>query len=348
METQKNKYNKPIIIVGCQRSGTTLLRLILNAHSCIAIPEDASFLMPVIKKEYLYNKISGKSLINLVNYLEASTQFKLWNYDYTGFISELIRIKEISLKDFLVMMYSSYCESFGKTVWGDKTPSFFRKIDIVHSLFPDARFIHIVRDGRDVFDSWRKMTPAMRYVAVTALDWSYKLYKIEKSLKKIHGEKKITVRYEDLLERPEKTVKTICSVIGEEYEPAMLNFYQSSDYFIGKHHSELIFKPLEKSNCYKWRKKLNTKEIAIFTFIAQHFLKKYQYDTTGYKFGFESFMLIIKSIVIGLPVRLYNILYYKKVYEKSLKYGNSVNVFSVGVKPANAAQPESQDKKLIK
>lgn len=59
-------------------------------------------------------------------------------------------------------------------------------------------------------------------------------------------------------------------------------------------------------------------------------------------------MLIIKSIVIGLPVRLYNILYYKKVYEKSLKYGNSVNVFSVGVKPANAAQPESQDKKLIK
>lgn len=333
METHKNKYNKPIFIVGCQRSGTTLLRLILNAHSCIAIPEDAAFLMPVIKKEYLYDKISGVFLNNLVHYLETSPQFKLWNYDDTPFISELRRLKEISLKDFLVMLYSSYCESFGKMVWGDKTPAFFRKIDIIHALFPDARFIHIVRDGRDVFDSWRKMTPAMRYVSVTAFDWSYKLYTIEKSLKNIPGEKKITVRYEDLLERPEETVKTICSVVSEEYEPAMLKFYENSDYFIGKHHSELIFKALDKGNCYKWRKKLNTKEIALFTLTARHYLKKYQYDTSGYKFSLGIFLLILKSLFVGFPVRLQTILHYKKAYEKSLKYGRPVDVLSIGEKP---------------
>lgn len=324
---------RPIFIIGAQRSGTTLLRLILNAHSRIAIPEDASFLMPLLKKENLYTKIQGEHLRNLVLYLESSPHFKLWNYDYRGFILELRRLKEIGLKELLVNMYASYCESFKKTVWGDKTPSFFRKIDILHALFPDARFIHIVRDGRAVFDSWRKMTPSMKYVSVTAIDWCYKLYKIEKSLKNIPIEKKTTVRYEDLLESPEETVKTICSVIGEKYEPTMMNFYKNSNYFIGKHHSELIFKPLDRSNCYKWKNNLSTKEITSFTLIAWYFLKKYKYNIKGYKLGLSSFILIIQSLFIGFPVRLYNILYYKKAYEKSLKHGIYTDVLPVGEEP---------------
>ncbi|GAN31521.1 sulfotransferase [Candidatus Brocadia sinica JPN1] len=81
-------------------------------------------------------------------------------------------------------------------------------------MFPDAKFIHIVRDGRDVFDSWRKMNSFNDNVAAAALDWRYKLFRIEKSFKKIPEENKITIRYEDLLENPENTIKSICSVIG--------------------------------------------------------------------------------------------------------------------------------------
>lgn len=336
----KNHYKKPIFILGCQRSGTTLLRLILNTHSRIAIPEDASFLIPLLKRGNLYNTIEGKSLNNLVKYLELSAHFKLWNYDYTNFISGLRQEKEIRLKDLLLKMYSSYCESFNKVVWGDKTPSFFRKIDILYSLFPNARFIHIVRDGRDVFDSWRKMTPSMKYVSVTALDWCYKLYKIEKSLRNIPANYKLTIRYEDLLERPEETIKIICSVIDEEYEPAMLNFYRTSDHFIGKHHSELIFKPLDKSNCYKWRKNLSKKESVAFNLVARYYLKKYKYDIQEHKLRFDSVILIIKSFIIGIPVRIFNILYTNKIYEKALKSGVYYDVLPVGEKPLKKISKE--------
>ena len=94
-------------------------------------------------------------------------------------------------------MFSSYAVSEGKSTWGDKS-LFFGSIDLLHELFPRARFIHIIRDGRDVFDSWRKMDPTKRHATVMALDWRYKLRSIERSFEKLPASLAKTLRYEDL------------------------------------------------------------------------------------------------------------------------------------------------------
>ncbi|MEO1923590.1 MAG: sulfotransferase, partial [Nautiliaceae bacterium] len=138
---------QPFIIVGTQRSGTTLLRLILNSHSKLAIPEEGTFLMPLLKEKYLNYVFQGKELDRVINYISKNPQFELWNKDFSSLFEEIKSKGRISLKELISNLYSFYAKLEGKLYWGDKTPSFFRKIDILRMLFPNAKFIHIVRDG---------------------------------------------------------------------------------------------------------------------------------------------------------------------------------------------------------
>jgi len=322
----------PIFIVGTQRSGTTLLRLILNAHSQISIPEEATFLMPLLKRKYFERPISGSELRSFVNYLSLNPQFKLWNYDISSLISSLSQKDTITLRELLDELFSSYSRSQGKKIWGDKTPSFFRKIDILYSLFPNAKFIHIIRDGRDVFDSWRKMDPSKNNAAVVALDWCYKLFTIEKSFVKIPSDKKITIRYEDLLENPEQVVKLLCKLIDIKYESNMLNFYRTSNKYIGSHHSKLIFQPINKYNRFKWKKTLSLNEAESFTLIAKYYLKKYNYEAK-YFLKISNFFFILRDILFGLPRRMIQVLQAKRAYDLAFKKGSSVNSIPVGNSP---------------
>lgn len=312
---------KRLFIIGTQRSGTTLLRLILNSHSQIAIPRESAFLMPFLKKKYVNYSIAGKTIKAFCDHIVTILEFKSTYIDgnYADFLLSFSQKEKILIRDLIDELFSCYCKKEGKSIWGNKTPSFFRKIDILYKLFPDAKFIHIVRDGRDVFDSWRKMRPSMNNVSFVALDWSYKLFRIEKSFRKIPVDNKITIRYEDLLCSPEKTIKCICSVIEVEYEPKMLDFYKSSHQHTIPHHSELIFKPLDKGNTAKWKKRLTSREISIFNLLAGHYLRKYNYEIEKGRMSMSDIAFMLKGLSVGIPQRLMQVLFMKRTLEKGLQ-----------------------------
>lgn len=309
---------KQIFIIGAQRSGTTLLRLILNAHSQIAVSGEAEFLMSFLKRKYLNHRISGSLLKTFFN---DCVSLKSSYASFAGFFSQLTQREKLTLRDLVDDMFSSYCRSEGKYIWGNKTTSFFRKIDILFDLFPDAKFIHIVRDGRDVFDSRRKMNPVDSNAAVAALDWDYNLYKVEKSFRKILPNNKITIHYEDLLDDPETTIKSVCSLIGVEYEANMLGFYKTSSHYTASQHSELIFKPLNKNNKYKWRKNLTYREVKIFDLLARHYLRKYNYEIENNLPGFSDILFMFKGLFIDLPHKLIRIVSINNVFKKAVGRG---------------------------
>lgn len=321
MEDTKRQF----FIVGTQRSGTTLLRLILNTHSQIVVPREAFFLMPLLKKKYLNRFISGSTLKSFNNYLLSkadikSTHLKTTYVDgnYNDILSQLAQRGKLRLRDLIDEIFFSYCRSEGKSIWGNKTPSFFRKIDILYALFPDAKFIHIVRDGRDVFNSFRKIDLSMNNVSVMALDWSYKLFRIEKSLNKIPPSNKVTIRYEDLLNKSEVTVRRICSVIGVKYENSMLDFYKSSHKHTSQTHSKLIFMPLNEKNMYKWKKTLAPREVKIFNLLARHYLKKYNYEIESNVLNLSDVLFVLKSLLVSLPKRSIQVIRTKRLLEKGL------------------------------
>ena len=138
------KTKKQIFVVGTQRSGTTLLRLIINSHPRIAMSREAGFLMPFLDRKYI-NGISGSTLKDFYKKFLTTQSHILESYSYyTEFFSKLDPNSEIKLKDLITGLFESYCRIEGKEIWGNKTPSFTRKIDMLQELFPDAMFIHIV------------------------------------------------------------------------------------------------------------------------------------------------------------------------------------------------------------
>ncbi len=334
----------PFFLIGAQRSGTTLLRLILNAHSQLAIPEEGTFLIPLLKKRYIHHQLSGRALSTLVRYLSLNPQLKLWGSDYQEYFSQLGQKEHISIRELIENLYSIYAQQHGKNIWGDKTPPFFRKVDIFLALYPEARFIHIVRDGRDVFDSWRKIDNTKGNLSAIALDWRYKLSRIEKSFSRIPAANKLTIRYEDLLGRTEESVRSVCRLLDVPFETGMLEFYRTSHQYIGAHHSKLIFRPVDSKNIAKWKKNLTPREARCFTLLTGSYLRKYNYQNDTGRPGPVDIIWMVKNLLLGVPRRGLEVLRVKRSYDSALRHGTSSGVEHVGELPQNTAAQDHSPK----
>ena len=176
-------------------------------------------------------------------------------------------------------------------------------IRVLSRLFPDARFIHAVRDGRDIYLSWRKMDPTKSNICVTALEWAYKVKKAQKELKTLDSTRVVEIRYEDFVENSEKELKKICGFLGLKYESNMLNYWQTSEQFIGSHHSSLIFKPVSGSSVKKWQKELSENEILEFELIAGRLLSTMGYTLTQTnKQSIKLVLIVFLKLLYGLPL----------------------------------------------
>ncbi|OGC95589.1 MAG: hypothetical protein A2W25_00995 [candidate division Zixibacteria bacterium RBG_16_53_22] len=332
----------PIFIVGTQRSGSTLLRLILNAHPEIAIPEEARFLTPLLNKNNIKKPIEGQALSRLVNYLRANEQFRLWNFDAAPFLNELAVKSSVMLAEVINAMFSSFAQSEGKSLWGDKS-LFFGSVQLLHELFPGARFIHIVRDGRDVFDSWRKMDASKNHPTAMALDWHYKLRSIERALAKLPSDRALTLRYEDLVASPDTVVRSICRFLGIAFEPAMLEFHKTSGKYIGEHHSRLIFGAIDPSNTAKWRKHLSSDDVRLYELMAANHLRHYGYELSGTSTSMRQILLAVGDLLVGLPQRAWQIGRARLAYRRALVRGEATKTISVGAMPKNSGPERPSD-----
>lgn len=323
---------EPIFIVGTQRSGTTLLRLILNAHPDIAIPEEARFFTPLLTPQRIKRVLAGAELQKLVSYLRANEQFKLWNFDREPFLNDLANRDSATLAEIMNLMFSSYAACEGKTRWGDKS-LFFGSMQLLYEMFPRARFIHIVRDGRDVFDSWRSMDPSKGHPAVMALDWRHKLASIEKSIAQLPDSNTLTLRYEDLVSQPEDMVRSICTFLGIDFDANMLEFHKTSQRYIGDHHSKLIFKAIDDANISKWRKNMSQDEIKIYELMAHKSLTQYGYPLSEGKTSFMQFTRAGADLLIGLPLRIWQVASARIDYKRALNRGEATKTIRIGQPP---------------
>jgi hypothetical protein len=323
----------PVFIVGAQRSGTTLLRMLLNAHSQIAIPEEARFLMPLLEQRHLAGGFQGEDYTRLVAFLRASEEFRLWNYDSGPFFADLEARTGIGLAELMDGLYGSFVEGERKRYWGDKS-LFFRRIDILARMFPQGSFIHIVRDGRDVFDSWRKMDTSKDCAPAAALDWRLKLNLIERAFTRMPAERTLTIRFEDLLDSAEQVARTSCDFLGVDYEEGMLDFHQKSHRYVGDHHSQLIFKPIEAGNKAKWRNNLSHVEKVAFDLIAGRQLERYGYGCSTDACSLIDGVSVLLGLGGGSLRRAGDVARDAFERRKALRTGTAPNSIKIGSRPS--------------
>ncbi len=134
-------------VVGVPRSGTTLLRLMLDAHSELAIPPETHFIPKLIK---LCEKGSGDMRENALELITNHRRWPDFEISAEDLAERLDRASKLDATAVVRSFYETYAAAQGKTRWGEKTPQYLRMMGRIARTLPEARFVHIVRDGRDV------------------------------------------------------------------------------------------------------------------------------------------------------------------------------------------------------
>lgn len=262
----------PIMIVGVDRSGTTLLSLMLDSHSRIAIPYESKFFIRYyMQRDKLGDLTIESGRQTLVLKILNERMVDRWEKKIT--INDVNLDNCVSLEKTISELFEAYARAFNKDIWGDKTPSYITHLDVLNKMFPDCRFVHIVRDGRDVASSlinqwWgpNDFTSAVYY-------WNEKVTCAKKMLKMLPDNRYIEVRFEDLVTEPEDILRNITDFLGVEFEQNMLSGYLDTaaskigDNIVKKVHPHLGESP-SKTQALKWISSLPKVDQAIAFDIA--------------------------------------------------------------------------------
>ena len=279
-------------VVSVPRSGSTLLRLMLDAHPELAIPSETHF----IPKISSFTKIKRNNKKKFYNTLINNQHWPDFHIKNELFLEEIKKIKKFTYSEGLRTFYTIYAKKHNKKRWGDKTPPYSAHIIDIKKLLPEAYFIHLIRDGRDVAlslkDKW--FGPGNK-IDELANNWVYRIRETRRQAQ--HLTNYIEIRFEDLITEPENTLKKICNFIKLPYSNQMLNYYQNADKrlseMVDRFDSkgnlilqkekrleifELTKKPPEKSRIQRWKKEMSLEEQIKFKKIAGHILKDLNYE----------------------------------------------------------------------
>lgn len=274
----------PIFIVGCERSGTTLLRVMLDNHTNIAIPYEAERFSKLVSVQdpwkYSWDK---EDVISIIEEVLCVPKIAFWGINKDEVLAELGNADVYSYSDILKALYQANARKHGKKRWGDKTPvNTFELFNIIKA-FPDAQFIHIVRDGRDVYLSWTKAPWAKLNLIKAAYKWKRWVMAAYRFGECLSDGQYLEIRYEDLISDPEKILRKICTFLEEPYVSELLEYDKRTDYVPGNDmtfHSLLSNKP-DPSRIFNWKRVLAPIEQAHFEALAGSILLKYGYEISG-------------------------------------------------------------------
>jgi hypothetical protein len=257
---------RPFFIVGSGRSGNTLLRRILYAHPSIHIPPETYILGQCIRIFRRYRMMTWQDLTYLIlSRFEYHPEFGTFQMSLRPLAEQLLNTPKANRS--LAYMLNSFYQYVAKTQgkegarWGDKTPLNTFYLERILGVFPDAQFIHIVRDGCDVAVSYYQ-SGFYKDIFSAADRWLASV-KAAKLFTKRHPQSVLEIRYEDLVSQSEVTVKKVCNFLEIEFHQSMLESRslvgEMGDVPMREHHRQAM-NPISTSNIGKGRQHLTEEE----------------------------------------------------------------------------------------
>jgi len=188
----------PIFVVGCPRSGTTMLRQILDSHPAISCGPESRFLWGLRGiEERNWSSLAGFGL-----------SIDEWH---------------ANVRALFEAPHRHYAQSQGKPRWADKSPDYALMLDYIDNLYPESQIIHIVRDPRDVIESWRHFY-GTKSVPRAAQSWVRYVRAAHDFARSRLEHRAIEVRYEDLVTDPGQTLRRLFAWLGEPWDDGVLHF----------------------------------------------------------------------------------------------------------------------------
>ncbi len=254
----------PFFIVGFQRSGTTLLRLMLDNHPDLAVPLDTVGLWARYEERLAeYGSLDSEAAARrLIGDLLAEERIRLWETPLTV-DGVLAHRRRAGFAGIMEAFHLAYAAARGKRAWGDKDPGNMERIDQLNRWFPDCRIIHIIRDGRDACLSQTRQDFGFDDLFECALAWREQVEWVRRIGGILGPARYAEVRYEDLVAEPETELRRLTDFLGVSWQPAMLEYHRDVKRSVPdskRHIWPMLDKPPQKDNAGRWKREFSRGE----------------------------------------------------------------------------------------
>ncbi|MCU0492805.1 MAG: sulfotransferase [Chloroflexaceae bacterium] len=285
-------------IVGAPRSGTTLLRFMLDSHPELAIPPETDFIVATMNLWSRGSVLRRDFFQTLTHWPPEASGWKDYHVSEAAFWEALKAVEPFTVAEGLRCFYRLYAARWQKTRWGDKTPYYGPYVKAIERLLPEAYFVHIIRDGRDVMLSLRDLWFApSKEVGALAHFWQQHV-----TLTRAQGQRcphYLEVRYEQLIQEPQVVLQQICDFCQLDFHPNMESYFKEvPERLADVHprialdntvvrtiamrldHHKLTITPPNRSRVQAWKHRMSLSERRQFEQVAGKLL-----DSLGYEIG---------------------------------------------------------------
>lgn len=209
-------------LVGCPRSGLTLVRAMVESHPDLALAPESKFLLKAVP-----GRSGGFTPGHFVEQVFADEQFRRWGLSRTAVELSFHATPPRDYVDAVRHVYTLWAAQWGKVRYGDKTGDHVLSLGPITALFPEARVIHLIRDGRDVAASFMELGWSEN-IEQAALHWRQRVLKGRQAGEILGRDRYLELRYEDLVTRTEDTLHRLCGHISLPFDRAMLNHQRAA------------------------------------------------------------------------------------------------------------------------
>jgi hypothetical protein len=292
-ETAKVTQEVFPFFVGVARSGTTLLRAMVDSHPDLTIPPESWFVTELAAYRQRYEAPDGFDVERFAADLVAHERFARW-----GISEEDLRVavRGAAPRDYpsaIKSVFSQWAIRQEKPRYGDKTPGYLTELELIAALFPDARIVHLIRDGRDVALSY---SDELGLPVVNAIRlWRARVRDGREAGRALGDARYREIRYEDLVADPDATLRGVCSFIGLPFSDRMLCHWEHARQMLAgmpdRHHHLHVEWPLT-TGLRDWRSQMPTHVARACELLAGDLL-----DDLGYEPGPSGFSLRSQALV---------------------------------------------------
>jgi hypothetical protein len=293
--------NPFVFVLGNPRSGTTLLARILDAHLQLAIIPEMPWIARLFKNRLGVTPegFVTDEILTRIREEPKYYRFAKWGIGAEQLARLLATDRPVPYARFVSSLFDLYGRARGKALVGDKTPEFVRDIRVLHRLWPGTRFVHLVRDGRDVClsaNGWERKAARLRElfptwaedpVTTAALWWDRNVRKGRAAGRALGASSYYELRYESLVRDPGNEVERLCTFLGLPYDEGMLRFHEGRTRSEGGLSPKKAWLPIT-AGLRDWRSQMTAADLERFEAAAGDLLDELSYPRAASRPGAEA------------------------------------------------------------
>jgi hypothetical protein len=274
--SEEPRRNAPVILLGVSRSGTTMLKEMLDHNPAVAIPTESYFVPQLWDRHGEWP--DPEKFVGDIGRLARVKEWGVSPNDVRKRLPPQPRFAEA-----IEAVYRAYADAHGKSRFGDKTPAYMQRLDLLQRAFPGAQYVHLIRDGRDAGLSFMAMRRRPRFnwarprgMGAFAAQWRRE---VEGARRFGHHQPRghyYELRYEDLVAEPEVALRDLCGFLRIDFDPGMLDYHRAGKPQVLVDHPRLAQPPTP--GLRDWREQMAPGEAECFEAIAGELLAKLGYE----------------------------------------------------------------------